>query len=34
LGFWLLTEDEQERLAMQLLSEAPVVADEDGARQR
>jgi murein DD-endopeptidase MepM/ murein hydrolase activator NlpD len=29
LGFWLLTTDEQERLAMQLLSAAPVVADED-----
>jgi murein DD-endopeptidase MepM/ murein hydrolase activator NlpD len=29
LGFWLLTADEQERLAMQLLSAAPVVADED-----
>ncbi|MGA3186994.1 MAG: M23 family metallopeptidase [Bryobacteraceae bacterium] len=32
LGFWLLTADEQERLAMQLLSTAPVVADEDLAR--
>ncbi len=32
LGFWLLTADEQERLAMQLLSAAPVVADEDLAR--
>jgi len=29
LGFWLLTADEQERLAMQVLSAAPVVADED-----
>ncbi len=29
LGFWLLTADEQERLAMQLLSAPPVVADED-----
>ena len=29
LGFWLLTADEQERLAIQLLSEPPVVADED-----
>jgi murein DD-endopeptidase MepM/ murein hydrolase activator NlpD len=29
LGFWLLTADDQERLAMQLLSAAPVVADED-----
>jgi murein DD-endopeptidase MepM/ murein hydrolase activator NlpD len=29
LGFWLLTADEQERLAMQLLSEAPAVATED-----
>ncbi len=29
LGFWLLTADEQERLAMQLLSAAPVVADEE-----
>jgi murein DD-endopeptidase MepM/ murein hydrolase activator NlpD len=29
LGFWLLTADEQERLAMQLLSAAPVVAGED-----
>jgi len=34
LGFWLLTADEQERLAMQLLSAAPVVADEDLARRR
>jgi murein DD-endopeptidase MepM/ murein hydrolase activator NlpD len=32
LGFWLLTADEQERLAMQLLSAPPVVADEDLAR--
>ena len=29
LGFWLLTADEQERLAIQLLSASPVVADED-----
>jgi murein DD-endopeptidase MepM/ murein hydrolase activator NlpD len=29
LGFWLLTADEQERLAMQLLSTAPVVVGED-----
>ncbi len=29
LGFWLLTADEQERLAMQVLSAAPMVADED-----
>jgi murein DD-endopeptidase MepM/ murein hydrolase activator NlpD len=29
LGFWLLTAEEQERLAMQLLSAAPVVADEE-----
>jgi murein DD-endopeptidase MepM/ murein hydrolase activator NlpD len=29
LGFWLLTADEQERLAMQLLSAPPVAADED-----
>ena len=29
LGFWLLTADDQERLAMQLLSAAPVVADEE-----
>ncbi len=29
LGFWLLTADEQERLAMQLLSAPPVVAEED-----
>jgi murein DD-endopeptidase MepM/ murein hydrolase activator NlpD len=29
LGFWLLTADDQERLAMQILSEAPVVADEN-----
>ena len=29
LGFWLLTADEQERLAMQVLSEAPLIADED-----
>jgi murein DD-endopeptidase MepM/ murein hydrolase activator NlpD len=28
LGFWLLTADDQERLAMQLLSSTPVVADE------
>jgi murein DD-endopeptidase MepM/ murein hydrolase activator NlpD len=27
LGFWLLTADDQERLAMQLLSAAPVVAE-------
>jgi hypothetical protein len=33
LGFCLLTADEQERLAMQLLSAAPVVADEDLARR-
>ena len=32
LGFWLLTADEQERLAMQLLSTAAVAADEDLAR--
>lgn len=32
LGFWLLTADEQERLAMQLLSAPPVVADEDLGR--
>lgn len=32
LGFWLLTADEQERLAMQLLSATPVVADEDLSR--
>jgi murein DD-endopeptidase MepM/ murein hydrolase activator NlpD len=32
LGFWLLTADEQERLAMQLLSVAPVVADEGLSR--
>ena len=31
LGFWVLTADDQERLAMQLLSPAPVVADEDVA---
>lgn len=29
LGFWLLTADEQERLAMELLSAPPVVADDD-----
>jgi murein DD-endopeptidase MepM/ murein hydrolase activator NlpD len=29
LGFWLLTADEQEQLAMQLLSTAPVAADQD-----
>jgi hypothetical protein len=29
LGFWLLTADEQERLAMQLLSTAPVAVGED-----
>jgi murein DD-endopeptidase MepM/ murein hydrolase activator NlpD len=33
LGFWLLTADEQERLAMQLLSAAPVVADENLVRR-
>lgn len=33
LGFWVLTADEQERLAMQLLSAPPVVADEDLARR-
>jgi murein DD-endopeptidase MepM/ murein hydrolase activator NlpD len=32
LGFWLLTADEQERLAMQLLAPAPVVAGEDLSR--
>ena len=31
LGFWLLTADEQERLAMQLLSTAPVAVGEDFA---
>jgi murein DD-endopeptidase MepM/ murein hydrolase activator NlpD len=34
LGFWLLTADEQERLAMQLLSPSPVVAGEDLAPLR
>jgi murein DD-endopeptidase MepM/ murein hydrolase activator NlpD len=34
LGFWLLTADDQERLAMQLLSAAPVVADDDSAQRR
>jgi murein DD-endopeptidase MepM/ murein hydrolase activator NlpD len=35
LAFWLLTADEQERLAMQLFSSASVVADEDlAARQQ
>ncbi len=34
LGFWLLTADDQERLAMQLLSAAPVVADEELAPRR
>jgi len=29
LGFWLLTADEQERLAMHLLSATPVAADDD-----
>ena len=29
LGFWLLTADEQERLAMQLLSAAPAAASEN-----
>ncbi len=29
LGFWLLTADDQERLAMQLLSAPPVVAGDD-----
>jgi murein DD-endopeptidase MepM/ murein hydrolase activator NlpD len=33
LGFWLLTADEQERLAMQLLSAAPVADDEDLLRR-
>jgi murein DD-endopeptidase MepM/ murein hydrolase activator NlpD len=31
LGFWLLTADEQERLAMELLSEAPVAAEKESA---
>ena len=31
LGFWLLTADEQERLAMQLLAASPVVAGENVA---
>jgi hypothetical protein len=34
LGFWLLTADDQERLAMQLLSADPAVADEDTASRR
>jgi murein DD-endopeptidase MepM/ murein hydrolase activator NlpD len=34
LGFWLLTADDQERLAMQLLSAAPLVADEDLSSRR
>jgi hypothetical protein len=34
LGFWLLTADDQERLAMQLLSVPPVVADEEQAPRR
>jgi murein DD-endopeptidase MepM/ murein hydrolase activator NlpD len=34
LGFWLLTADEQERLAMQLLSPAPVVVDGDNLAPR
>jgi len=33
LGFWLLTGDEQERLAMQLLSETSVATEEDLLRQ-
>ncbi len=33
LGFWLLTGDEQERLAMQLLSETSVATDDDLLRQ-
>jgi len=32
LGFWLLTAEEQERLAMQLLSPTPTIAAEDLAR--
>jgi murein DD-endopeptidase MepM/ murein hydrolase activator NlpD len=34
LGFWLLSADDQERLAMQLLSATSVVADEDLAQRR
>jgi len=34
LGFWLLTADDQERLAMQLLSSATVVADTDVATRQ
>jgi murein DD-endopeptidase MepM/ murein hydrolase activator NlpD len=34
LGFWLLSADDQERLAMQLLSEAPMVADDDLSPRR
>jgi murein DD-endopeptidase MepM/ murein hydrolase activator NlpD len=34
LGFWLLTADDQERLAMQLLSAAPGVAEEELAPRR
>jgi murein DD-endopeptidase MepM/ murein hydrolase activator NlpD len=33
LGFWLLTADDQERLAMQLLSAGPVVVDEGSAQR-
>jgi murein DD-endopeptidase MepM/ murein hydrolase activator NlpD len=33
LGFWLLTGDEQERLAMQLLTETSVATDEDLLRR-
>jgi hypothetical protein len=29
LGFWLLTADDQRRLAMQLLSTVPVIAGKD-----
>jgi hypothetical protein len=35
LGFWLLTADDQERLAMQLLASTPaVVADEEVVPRR
>lgn len=34
LGFWLLTADDQERLAMELLASAPLAADEDFATPR
>jgi murein DD-endopeptidase MepM/ murein hydrolase activator NlpD len=34
LGFWLLTAEDQERLAMQLLSPAPMAAEEELSQRR